>query len=86
MSLSEKNCANNTRFIPSITNNKNKNFIEDDETKQMAWNKLSRSNMSEFSDKRSEKSEGRRIDIDSDLESQHDYNTKSKNCKFIKSL
>ena len=78
MSLSEQNRAINSGCFPSISNNKNKFFIEDDKTKQFAWNRLSSSNVSEFSDKKSEKSDGRRIDIDSDLESQHDYNTKSK--------
>ncbi len=78
MSLSEKNRAINSGCFPSISNNKNKNFIEDDETKQFPWNRQSSRDLSEFSDKKSEKSDGRRIDIDSDLESQHDYNTTSK--------
>jgi hypothetical protein len=81
MSLSETNCAIDTGFFPSTINRKNKNFREDDETKQISWNRVSISNtseFSEFSDKKSEISEGRRIDIDSDLESQHNYHTKSK--------
>jgi hypothetical protein len=82
--MGETKCANNIGVLSGNKNIKNKNFKEDDESKHIHWTRLSISSISEICDKKSEMSEGRRIDIDSDIESQFDYNTKSKN--FINKL
>ena len=74
MIMGKTKCANNTGVFST-----NKNFKEDDESKQIHWTRLSIGSFTEISDRKSEMSEGKRIDIDSDAESQFDYNTKSKN-------
>lgn len=81
MIMGETKCANNTGVFSTNKNIKNKNFKEDDESKQIHWTRLSIGSFSEISDRKSEISEGKRIDIDSDVESQFDYNTKSNKIK-----
>ena len=77
MSMGETKCTNSTGVLSSGNKIKNKNFKEDDEGRQFPWHRKSINSLSEFSDKKSEISEGRRIDLDSDSESQFDYNSKS---------
>lgn len=79
--MEETNCANNSVYLSSLSSGKkrkNKNFKEDEDSKQIYRHRKSiNSNTSVLSDKKSEISEGRRIDLDSDFESHFDYNTKS---------
>jgi hypothetical protein len=77
MSMGETKCAHTTVHTSHSKKRKNKNYKEDDESRQVHWLRKSITSNSEFSENKSQISEGRRIDLDSDFESQYDFNSKS---------